>query len=153
MASQQDILEERNEDLEEKKFPMTQYLVEGVVNDEAPPEDFYGFPVSCRFKYCKGIMENENEVRQHQIECHTKKAPSYALSCKLCAENKTREKIKKRRAFVQVDGFKKHLITKHPSINQQVKEKCPCCLHVIRKPLPKNAKDMFEAGKKWWERN
>ena len=54
---------------------------------------------------------------------------------------------KKRRSFILMNGFKKHLKAHHPGVQQQEKERCPMCEHILRKPLKKKNKAIFELGK------
>ena len=130
---------------------MTQYIDRGIELDKVDPDTLFGFPISCRFKSCKGMMNSEAELKTHQHECHPRKDPCFASSCQVCNTNKMRGGKVKRRSFVMPDGFKKHLSVHHASIIIQDRPRCPCCQHVLRKELPENAIEIFRLGKKTWK--
>ena len=81
MQGIKDILEERKDDPEENNPPMTQFIDRGIELDKVNPDDLFGFPVSCRFKSCKGMMNDEAELKVHQNECHPRKDTCFASSC------------------------------------------------------------------------
>ena len=73
MSSSEDILEERDESQEKVKIPFTQMLQEGVDQDGRDAEEFFGYPISCRFKHCKAVLDDEGKLKTHQHECHGRK--------------------------------------------------------------------------------
>ena len=70
MTDSEDVLEDREESKEEKILTMTQFVEEGLEADGVDLDTLFGYPVSCKVRMCKGIMQDEAEVKNHQKECH-----------------------------------------------------------------------------------
>ena len=134
MLNLEEFLGEKNDVLEEPHLPFTQMIANGVdIEAASDPNKFFDFPVSCRFPYCKAILDSEIDLKSHQSECHGGKKSNVAYSCLVCSANKSKGAPLRRRSFVVVNGFKKHLTVQHPGPKKLKRARCPTCGHVVKK--------------------
>ena len=66
MNNQEELIQIQEEFLQVPPIPLTQYLSDGIdlVNGQSL-DKMFGYPVSCRFKFCKAILNDDDELRAH----------------------------------------------------------------------------------------
>ena len=106
----EEILEEKKSVPEAQPVPFTQIVSHGVdFKEDSNYEHYFDYPISCRYHYCKAILNDEADLRLHQGDSHGGRKSNVAWSCLICAVKKLRGAAMKRRSFVVPNGFKKHL--------------------------------------------
>ena len=73
------------------------------------PESYFDYPAKCKMDGCTKVVNSEAEALEHARKIHKSKFPEIAKRCLICLKNMAKGLGKKKTAFIQKHGYKKHL--------------------------------------------